>query len=60
MVIIDYYKSLSAKQKRQFRDQAIAVTGWARSTFFYKMQHGNLTQLKVSALEELIKTIDYD
>ena len=60
MVIIDYYRNLSAKQKIQFRDHAMAITGWARSTFFYKMQHGNLQPLEITALEELIKTIAYD
>ena len=60
MVIIDYYRELAEYKKIQFRQKAMAITGWSRSTFFYKMQHGNLKQLEIDALTELINTINYD
>lgn len=60
MIIIDYYNNLSERKKNQFRKEAIAITGWSRSTFFYKMLHGNFKQLEIKALNELIKNIDYD
>lgn len=60
MVIIDYYKELPDYKKNQFRQEAMSITGWSRSTFFYKMQHGNLKQLEIEALSQLIKTIRYD
>lgn len=60
MIIIDYYKELPEYKKIQFRQQAMAITGWSRSTFFYKMQHGRLNKLEIDALEELIRNISYD
>lgn len=60
MVIIDYYRELPEYKKIQFRRQAMKTTGWSRSTFFYKMQHGNFKMLEIEALKQLVKTISYD
>jgi len=49
----DFFDFLSKTQRRVFMDVAGIRIGWVRSTFYYKVRHGNLTMLEEKVLAEI-------
>lgn len=51
----DFYHFLSDSQRIVFRDVTFIRMGWVRSTFYYKLNHGNFTILETNELAKIME-----
>ena len=56
MNILKIYQQLSKSDKANFRQALMQACGWAYGTFYYKMNHGNISKLEREVVSEYIKT----
>ena len=56
MNILKIYQQLSKSDKASFRQALMQACGWAYGTFYYKMNHGNISKLEREVVSEYIKT----
>lgn len=55
MNILEIYKQLPRSDKSIFREAIMQACGWAYGTFYYKMNHGNISKLERKVVGEFIQ-----
>lgn len=49
------YKQLPKSDKAIFRESIMQACGWAYGTFYYKMNHGNISKLERKVVNDFIE-----
>ena len=55
MNILKIYKQLPRSDKAIFREAIMQACGWAYGTFYYKMNHGNISKLERKVVSEYVE-----